>query len=196
MKLLSTFSLLILFALVAFTQGEDKYIINSKISSVQWVGKKVTGSHEGTIQLKDGSILMENGKITSGTITIDMTTIEVTDIDNAEMNAKLKGHLVSPDFFGTEKHPTGKLKINEVKQDEENTYTLYANLTLKNITEKIQIPATILKEEGKIVAIGEVEIDRTKYDIKYGSGSFFDNLGDKAISNNFTVKFKVAAMKR
>lgn len=199
MKNLKTLSFAILFSsgIIAGNgqnQG-DEYAVNKKVSSIEWVGKKVTGSHNGTIKIKDGLINVEDGKIINGNLTIDMNSIVVLDLEDPETNAKLHGHLMSDDFFGVEKHPEAFLKINKVELIEGTKHHIHGELTIKDHSEKVEIPATILSEGNKIVAAGEIKIDRTKYGIKYGSGSFFDDLGDKAIDNEFIVKFKVASTK-
>jgi len=193
-KVLSIASILLFTSAVFAGENEAKELkVNNKISSIEWVGKKVTGQHEGTINVKEGSINIEGGMLINGMLILDMTSILVTDIEDAETNEKLKGHLYSDDFFGVENHPTATLKINNTKKVEGDNYIIIAELTIKGHTEKVEIPAIVKMEENKVVAIGEVEIDRTKFGIKYGSGSFFDDLGDKAIYNNFVVKFKVGA---
>lgn len=193
-KVLSIVSILLFTAGVFAGETKAKELkVNNKISSIEWIGKKVTGQHEGTIMVKEGTVNVEGGVLKDGMLVIDMTSILVTDIEDAETNAKLKGHLYSEDFFGVENHPTATLKINNTKQVEGENYLIMADLTIKGHTEKVEIPAIIKMEENKLVAIGEVEIDRTKFGIKYGSGSFFDDLGDKAIYDNFVVKFKVGA---
>lgn len=169
------------------------YTVNKEISSLEWIGKKVTGSHEGTIGIKSGSVTESEGKITKGKLIIDMKTIKITDIDDEKSNNKLKGHLVSSDFFGVKEFPTSKLVINSVTYLEDNNVELSCDLTIKGFTNKVKIPAIVLNEANKLVIVGQVDIDRTKFDIKYGSGSIFDNLGDKAISDDFTIIFKVAA---
>lgn len=187
-------ALFVTFAVMAGGNGET-YKVSKKTSSIDWVGKKVTGEHTGTINIMDGEVMVTDGMISGGTLWIDMNTIVVTDIEDAETNAKLKGHLQSPDFFSVEKFPKSKLEISKVESKGGDQYVIHGNLTIKDKTEKISIPSTIKMEEGKLVAIGETEIDRTKYDIKYGSGQFFEDLGDKMIYDNFSIKFKVGAMK-
>ncbi|MEQ8625897.1 MAG: YceI family protein [Vicingaceae bacterium] len=193
-KVLSIASmLLITTAMYAGGTKAKELKVNNKISSIEWIGKKVTGQHEGTIKVKEGLINVEDGNLSNGMLVIDMSSIIITDIKDPETNAKLAGHLNSDDFFGVENHPTATLKINSTKKVEGENYIIMADLTIKGHTEKVEIPATIKMEEDKVVAVGEVEIDRTKFGIRYGSGSFFDDLGDKAIYDNFTVKFKVGA---
>jgi polyisoprenoid-binding protein YceI len=192
-KLLSTATALAL-SLIVFAGGEEKYTVDNSISSMEWIGKKVTGQHNGTILVKQGDVTVKDGMITGGTLMIDMNSIVVEDIKDEETNAKLSGHLRSDDFFGVEKHPMSKLVINKVEKKGDK-YHIHGDLTIKGVTEKVEIPATIKMENGKLVAIGETEIDRTKYDIRYGSGKFFEDLGDKMIYDTFTVKFKVGAKK-
>lgn len=192
-KLLSIATALVL-SLSVFAGGEEKYAVDNSISSMEWVGKKVTGQHNGTIMVKQGDVTVKDGMITGGTLMIDMNSIVVEDIKDEETNAKLSGHLRSDDFFGVEKHPMSKLVINKVEKKGDK-YHIHGDLTIKGVTEKVEIPATIKMENGKLVAIGETEIDRTKFDIRYGSGKFFEGLGDKMIYDDFVVKFKVGAKK-
>jgi polyisoprenoid-binding protein YceI len=125
-----------------------------------------------------------------------METIEVTDIEDEESNGKLRGHLTSPDFFNVNKYPNGKLTVIKSEKIGNNKLKLMATLQLKEISKDIEFEVTMLQEGDKMVAIGQVDINRTEFDIRYGSGSFFDNLGAKAIKDNFKVKFKVAAIKK
>ncbi len=174
--------------------AQERYTVNTVISSVEWIGKKVTGQHQGVIELKKGSYLFENGTITSGEFIINMQSITITDIEDKEQNEKLKNHLVSSDFFSVEKHPTAQMSVVKSQRIDEKRLKITADLTIKEITKRIEFEVTLLIEGKKMVAIGEVDIDRTQFDIRYGSGSFIDNLGDKAIKDLFTIKFKVAAL--
>ncbi len=175
--------------------GGGEYKVDNKLSAIEWVGKKVTGQHSGTISVKDGSIQVEDGKIVGGKLIIDMNTIVVTDIDDKETNAKLLGHLQSEDFFGVTDFPTAQLDIDKVVHKEGDLHHVHGDLTIKGITHKVEVPTTVKMEGNKLVAVGETDIDRTLYKIKYGSGKFFDDLGDRMIYDDFTVKFKVGATK-
>ncbi|PJC61850.1 MAG: YceI family protein, partial [Flavobacteriales bacterium CG_4_9_14_0_2_um_filter_32_27] len=119
-------------------------------------------------------------------------SILVTDLEG-EYKGKLEGHLNSPDFFDTQNHIIAILKINSTKKTKGSIFTVKADLTIKGITKPIEFPATIEIKDGKVAAYAEVQVDRTLYDIKYGSGKFFEGLGDKMIDDLFTVKFKIAA---
>ena len=167
--------------------------INTKISSVEWIGKKVTGQHAGGITIKEGTLNLHDGHLSSGTIVIDMSTITCTDLKPEEGGKKLIGHLNSPDFFDAKNHNTATLTITEVKVIEGKKHSISGQLTIKGITKPITFPATIEIKDGKLGAYAEMNVDRTLYDIKYGSGKFFEGLGDKMIADEFTIKFKIAA---
>jgi len=194
MKKLLSIATALVFSLGVYAGGEENYTVDNSISSMEWVGKKVTGQHNGTIKVKEGTVTVSDGMITGGTLMIDMNSIVIEDIKDEGTNAKLAGHLRSDDFFSVEKYPMSKLVINKVEKKGDK-YHIHGDLTIKGKTDKVEIPAEIKMENGKLVAIGETEIDRTKWDIKYGSGKFFEDLGDKMIYDNFIVKFKVGAKK-
>ncbi len=174
------------FATVAFTNPMKKKI-NIKESKIVWTGKKVLGSHTGTIKLKDGFLEMDGNALTGGEFVVDMTTITDTDL-SGESKGKLEGHLKSDDFFGVEKHPTAKLVIKSATKNADG-YLVTGDLTIKGITNPIKFDMDM----GKDFASTTLKVDRTKYDVRYGSGSFFDGLGDKAINDDFelqvTLKF-------
>ena len=164
----------------AFTSTMEKKI-NIEESTIEWKGKKVLGSHTGTINLQDGHLEMEGDQLTGGTFTVDMTSITVTDLEG-ESKGKLEGHLKSDDFFGVENHPTSTLEITSAS-NKGNVYDVTANLTIKGKTE----PVTFELIMGESAATTTLKIDRTKYGVRYGSGSFFDSLGDNTISDTFTL---------
>jgi polyisoprenoid-binding protein YceI len=174
----------------AHNHGEKK--INTKVSSVEWIGKKVTGQHEGTIAIKEGNLSFHDGNLDKGTIVIDMASIAVTDLEG-EWADKLKGHLESEDFFNVAKHTSATFTIKKVTAEGNGKSKVSGDLTIKGITHPIEFTSTNEMKDGKFAAFAEVNIDRTLYDIKYGSGKFFEGLGDKMISDEFTIKFKIAA---
>ncbi len=183
------------FAFTTITPKETIYKVDAEKSTIVWVGKKVTGEHTGNVKLSEGS-LSDNGKvITSGNLTFDMTSIDCTDIEDAEYNGKLIGHLRSDDFFSVDKFPNSTFAITSVKSVGGTRYDVTGKLTIKGISNPITFPATISKKENILVAIADIKIDRTKFDVKYGSGSFFEGLGDKAIDNEFYLKINLVAQK-
>jgi len=174
------------------------YKLDAAASSVEWVAKKVTGQHNGTLALKGGELNVKGGQVAAGSFNMDMTSIKVLDLTDATMNGKLTGHLNSPDFFDTQKNPESSFEIVSVEAIAgaaagAPNYTVKGNLTIKGIKKAITFPATITVADTEVKANAEFDIDRTEWDIKYGSGKFFQDLGDKMINDNFTVKFAIVA---
>lgn len=165
--------------------GEFK--VNAENSELLWTGSKVTGKHFGNINISNGAVVIENGLVTSAKFEVDMTTLTVTDIEDEEMNGQLKGHLFSDDFFSIDSFPTATLYVTG---DENNLVS--GDLTIKGITNPISFPVSVVEnEDGTAVLSGTMTVDRTAYEIKYGSGKFFENLGDKMINDEFTLDFTI-----
>lgn len=169
-------------AIVTTSTFAQKKEVKASESIVNWTGNKVTGSHTGTLNLSGGHLVFDGENITGGEFTVDMTTLAVTDLAAGEGKEKLEGHLNSDDFFGTANHKTAKLVIKKSKKTDKS-YKIAGDLTIKGKTNPIVFDLTI---NGNVVST-TLKVDRTKYDIKYGSGSFFDDLGDKAISDEFEL---------
>ena len=168
------------------TNGDTK-TVNVEESTITWTGKKVTGSHTGTINLQSGNLDFENGALVGGSFTIDMNTIVCTDLGEGGAR-KLEGHLKSDDFFGVAENPTAGLTITGVEAGEEaGTYNITADITIKGITKPISFTANV----GESNATATVTIDRSEFNVRYGSGSFFDNLGDKTIYDDFELVLDV-----
>jgi len=196
MKIKSLFiAALIAIVAMAFTTAHLEYKVDSKQSKLTWLGKKVTGEHTGNISISDGKILSDGKAIKGGSFTIDMNSITCNDLTDAGYNQKLVGHLKSDDFFGCEKNPKANFVITKVTPSGKDQYNVKGNLTIKGISKEVEFPATITHAGNQVKANATIVVDRTKYDIKYGSGSFFDNLGDKAINNEFELKVELVAVK-
>lgn len=163
-------------------------------SSIAWLGKKVSGQHEGNVKLISGSFTLNGDVIKSGSFEADMNSITCKDLEG-EWNEKLVGHLKSDDFFATKKFPKATLIIKEGKKDASGVYQVKGDLTVKGITKPITFPATIKNDGKTLTSTSTIVIDRTQYDIRYGSKSFFDNLGDKTIENDFTLTVILVATK-
>ncbi len=183
------------------TSGEgEAYSLLADQSDISWHGTKVAGEHMGKIELQSGELTVDGNQVTGGTILIDMNTISNTDITSAEDNGKLVGHLKSDDFFGVEKYPTATFNITNLTPIAgaaagEPNYTANGTLTIKEKTNPVTFPAHVTVENGEAKAKGTVTVNRAQYDVRYGSNSFFDNLGDKAISDDFHITFDVTARK-
>jgi|AntRauMFilla1563_2_1112583.scaffolds.fasta_scaffold08882_2 polyisoprenoid-binding protein YceI len=181
MKNLKTFAVAII-ALISFATNAQTKKINVEKSNITWLAKKVTGQHEGTISLKEGALILKDGKLTGGKFVMDMTSINTTDLDG-DMKENLDGHLKSDDFFSTAKNPTATLVFKTIADKGNGTYTVTAELMIKKITNPVTFDINV-SDAG---ATTKLIIDRTKYDIKYKSGNFFENLGDKVIYDNFDL---------
>jgi len=181
------FILVLALTIVSFTSASQKSV-NIKDSNVSWKGYKVTGSHEGTINLSEGALLFEGDQLAGGSFTIDMTSINVTDLEAGNGKEKLEAHLKSPDFFDVGNHKSATFKINSVTGDK-GAYRVYGDLTIRGITKSATFQMTV---KGN-TATASFKIDRTKFGIEYKSGSIFENLKDKAIYDEFdlnvTLKF-------
>ncbi len=178
--------LLIIFTMMNIEKEANAQVrLNADLqnTNLSWVGEKVLGEHTGTIKLKSGWINWDNNRITSGEFTIDMTTIKD---DGA--STKLESHLKSDDFFGVEKFPETRIVIKGSDPFEKGTAIVRGDLTIKGITHPIEFKAANQKKEDGTWFYASIIVDRTKYNVRYGSGSFFDNLGDRTIFDEFVLK--------
>ncbi|MBN2595495.1 YceI family protein [Labilibaculum sp.] len=192
MKRLGLVMIVVLVASVVLTPSKafakkDNLKLNAENSKIEWLGKKVTGEHSGTINLNSGSLVMDEDKIVAGSFVVNMTSIVNTDIEDEGYKAKLEGHLKSDDFFGTEKFPESKFEITNAEKMEDGNYKVKGNITIKGITESIEFMVNLHKHDATVHVSGKITIDRTKFNVRYGSGSFFDNLGDKTIYDDFEL---------
>lgn len=183
--------------LLSFKAGGDgvkTLDISPNASKIEWVGEKITGSHNGLISLKGGSLQIDGDKIIGGTFEVDMNTMTVEDLQG-EYADKLLGHLKSGDFFAVQEFATASFSIDKVESKMNGKFNtvFHGQLTIKGQTHPISFPAKVEIKDGKLAAFGEIEVDRTKYDIHYGSSSFFENLGDKAISDDFKLMVSLGA---
>ena len=175
-------ALLVAFGTAAATAQTKK--VDVQKSNISWVGKKVTGQHEGTVNLQEGALIFKGKKLTGGNFTVNMNSITVTDLREDQGKVKLEGHLKADDFFGTDKYPTAALNFKKVTANADNSYNVVADMTLKGITK----PVTFVLVVNNNTATTTFYIDRTNYDIKYKSASIFSGLGDASIHDDFEVK--------
>lgn len=189
-------SLAILIGAVIHT---DVYQVDIEKSKVEWYAKKVSGKHNGTIRFSGGELRNDHGKIT-GSFEIEMSTIENVDIESKENRTKLENHLKSADFFEVEKFPKAKFVVTSVVPvdtvtDSGFTHKVSGMLTIKDKTNPIEFGTEMLMEGNLITCTGEMIIDRTEYDVRYGSKKFFKDIGDKMIYDDFTLKFTLVLAK-
>jgi polyisoprenoid-binding protein YceI len=166
----------------------QKFEIVSAQSNIDWVGKKVTGAHNGTIAVKEGEIILNDGKLTGGKFIIDTTSIKILDVTDPATNAQFFGHLASDDFFSTDRYPEAVLEITSVMGNH-----IEGNLTIKGITHPVGFDAMINVNDDLLTATGKLVVDRTKYEMRFRSGNFFKDLGDTLIYNDFELNVSVTA---
>lgn len=164
------------------------YKIDNTKSSIEWTGKKVNGAHHGTISIKEGYLRFEQDQLTNGRITIDVTTIKVLDISDPLTNAQVTGHLVSCDFFDADEYPEACFDILSVSGT-----GVQGDLTIKGLTHSVCFDAKIEQNSVLVIATGRIVVDRTRYGMKFRSGSFFKDLGDRLIDNDFILQVSVFA---
>jgi len=184
---------------VAYDAESVAYPLDLTNSKMFWLGKKVTGQHDGTINVSTGEIMVKNDTVTGGNFSFDMNSIVVLDLTDEKMNAKLTGHLKSADFFNVDSFATATFEITAAEMisnpTDSNNYNISGNLTIKGITNNISFPVMVVAKEGMVNTKATIMIDRTLWDIRYGSGKFFNNLGDKMINDEFEVKIDILAKK-
>ncbi len=192
---------LIAAAMVSFTgknPHSTTYKLDTKGSKVEWYAAKFTGKHNGTITLASGSLTDNHGQWT-GTFVIDMKTITDLDMEPGKGKEKLENHLKSPDFFDAEKYPTSKLDVTSItplaEATKEATHKVNGNLTIKDKTNPVTFDVMMKQEGEQFACTGTMKIDRSKFDVRYGSKSFFADIGDKIIYDEFELKFNVALLK-
>lgn len=172
--------------------NDGSYAISTSSSSMTWQGSKplVPGySDVGQISLQGGTLVVTDGAIASGSFVVDMNSIDAKSTGRGDGQDLLSRHLKSADFFDVEKFPTATFVITSTTPTGEIT----GDLTIKGITESVTFQADISEEGETLMAEATVELDRTVWDVRYGSGSFFDNLGDNVIDDNFTVTLNLVA---
>lgn len=174
-------------AMLSHVLTAQKFIVNTDDSSIHWLGKKIGGEHDGHIKLKSGELEMDGDKIVSGMFVIDMHSITNSDIESEEYRQKLVGHLKSDDFFGVATFPTAMFVIREAAVLKNGKALLTGSLTIKSKVETISFEV----EKVDTGFEAKIDIDRAKFDVRYGSDSFFDNLGDKVIDDIFTLTIKL-----
>lgn len=176
----------------------NSYAVDLGASNVKWTGSKLAGSdHKGTISLSSGNIKSSNGELTGGEFVIDMNSINNTDMEAGQGKEKLEGHLKNADFFDVPQFPTAKFiisKVTALEGDANATHMVYGNLTIKDVTKEVGFKAKVTQGNGAInVSTPKFSINRTDWNIKYASSSFFDLAKDKVINNDIDLQITLSA---
>ena len=165
-----------------------KFKVVVSLSRIEWKGRKITGTHNGTVDIREGEFIVNEGKLTSGEFVVDTTTIKVLDITDPATNAQFVGHMVSGDFFASAVYPEASFEITAVKNNH-----VEGNLTIKGIKQTIGFDADIHIAGDTLTATGKMIIDRTRFGMKFRSGNFFKDLGDGLIQNDFELNVHITA---
>lgn len=174
--------------------GETVYSVDTQSSVLKWTGRKVTGSHFGTVNLSRGRIILdESGNIKGGEFEIDLDSIKVEDLKDPADNLKLTNHLKDDDFFSVNTHRFAKFVINSATRKGGDKYVLNGDLTIKGISHPISFEAKVKQEDNSFKGFADVKLDRTQWGIQYGSGKFFENLGNRLIYDEFDVQVELVA---
>lgn len=192
MKLITAL-ILSLAAVFSLTENPAPATVNKAESQIRWEASKVTGTHWGYVPIKNANLDVAGGKITGGSFDMDMVNLTVEDLKEEPSKGNLTKHLKSDDFFSVEKFNTSTFKITEAKSSNGTDYTISGTLTIKGISQPISFPAKVTMAGGKMTATGQITFDRTKYDIKFRSGNFFENLGDRMIYDEVKLDVKLVA---
>lgn len=174
----------------------ETFTLSTDATTVEWVGTKVTGEHRGLVKIKEGSKIEVKGEeITKGTIIVDLNSMTVTDITDPEYIQKFLGHMKSADFFNTGKFPEAKLEITKSTKGTDGL-VVEGKMTILGKTQPVKFTASTIKKSGESFnSEAVIKLDRTKFGLKYGSGQFFKDLGDKMIHDEFTLNVKLEAKK-
>ena len=179
-----------MFFMTAFNPiKDDIYTVDVERSTIEWSAKKVGGGHTGTVKIADGNLIYTGKALKSGSFQMNMSSI-------TSDNARVTNHLKSDDFFSTEKNPMSKFEITKVTPAGTDRVNITGNLSIKGFTHLVTFPATVKQQKGVLVAVASgIRVDRTKYDIKFRSKTFFGDIGDKAIDDEFELSINLTAKK-
>ena len=192
MKLITTL-ILSLGTLFTLSESPAPVAVNKSESTVTWKAAKVTGEHWGYVPISDAKLDYANGKITGCSFEMDMVNLTVEDLTDPKSKGNLTNHLKSDDFFSVEKFNKSTFKITSAKTSNGTDYTIAGTLTIKGISQPISFPAKASVAGNKLTATGQITFDRTKFDIKYRSGSYFEDLADKMIYEEVKLDVKLVA---
>lgn len=175
--------------------AKERYRVDKIESVVTWKGSGLINSqmeHTGYVDILKGELVIEKGQLVGGTVEVDMNTIAD---DFHRKNNKLVSHLKSADFLDVEKFPISTFAITKVASPNEGNVNVTGDLTIKGITHAVIFPAKIEVKDGVVHANGKVSIDRTQWDVRYRSGTFYSDLADSAISDSVEFEMKIVAKK-
>ena len=186
MKTTFKFIITITFTLISISFSYSQSLTANKTQSlIRWYGEELTGkTHFGNLSFKEGQIELQDGLIIGGNFVVNMTSLSVEDLSGGS-KARLEGHLRSDDFFSVDKYPEATLKISQKAKVEGDVQKLYGELTIKGSKHAVDFSIILV---DKKTATANLTFDRSKYNVRFRSGSFFENLGDKLILDDIRME--------
>ncbi len=181
------------------TPEDRRYSVNPDKSTLEWIGRNLNTTHRGTIRIDRGHVSIAGGELAGGQVALDMRSIQNSNLENPAMRQMLEAHLKSDDFFDVQRHPVAELKILSAKRIPQATpgapnYDMTAQLTVKGVSRSIAYPAIVsLAADGALTTVAQIEIDRTQWNVRYGSGHFFQMLGKHLVNDAITLLAKIVA---
>jgi polyisoprenoid-binding protein YceI len=178
----------------------SSFLIDPVQSHLEWTGRNIASIHRGTIKLLNGAIHLRGTELESGVFTIDMTSIKNDDIPEGTLRDTLVKHLLSEDFFEAKKFPVATFRFLEARRIEgasegETNFTVRGELEIKAVTNTIEFSAVIMqKDDGQLAAEAHFDLDRTRWNVLYGSAKFFDKLGKHLVHDNVSIGLKIVAV--
>lgn len=183
-------------SVITYTQdSQTRYVVTVTKSKVEWTGKKLTGEHYGEIKLASGELIFSKEKLVAGKFDMNMTSITCTDISDAKSNKRLVDHLKSEDFFSVNRYPLSQFVITSVKYKATNEYGVTGDLTIKGKTHAVTFSVKFRNVNNEMHAEATMTFDRSKYDVKFGSQSFYENLGDKLVYDDVDISINLTLAK-
>jgi polyisoprenoid-binding protein YceI len=177
--------------------AEGRHEIDPAKSSLRWTGRNINGSHTGTISLKSGWIEVKNGQAAGGEFTLDMESITNTDLADGALNRLLVAHLKSDDLFDTARHPTATFALRHITLNPRShpgsvNADVVGSLTMKGITHELAFPAVVeALTGGALGAEAHFDIDRTRWNVLYGSGKFYERLGMHLVHDAISISLRI-----
>jgi rhodanese-related sulfurtransferase len=182
----------------AATLPDGEFSVDVEASVVEWAGRNPNTTHFGTVPLTRGDLAVRDG-VLSGEFEVDLTRIENESLAGNDLKPVLIAHLESDDFFFAKLFPKAAFTLSEGVPVEGATatspnYDVRGRLALRGVTADLDFPATLnRRDDGALVAEAHFDIDRTRWNIVYGSARFFDHLGMHLVFDLISFRIRLVA---
>jgi polyisoprenoid-binding protein YceI len=188
--------LIVVITFTGFVPRPKVFKVDTDASSATWIGRSIAGQHSGTVYISTGELQVSNGKVSHGTVRVDVNSLTVSSINDPKLNAQLTGRLKGKDFFDTYNHPAAIFRLASVWHESGNTYTVNGSLTIKGKTQTVRFPSIINYDKKRLSFTANIVVDRTKFNIISNSTDFFTDLGNAAVHNEFELSLNLVAKRK